>query len=115
MINVLISYLQNLSFSGGSFFIEAEGKARAISNFITDYNFNHSDKIDINSNGIIVLEEDEDKWGLELRLYIPDNPPVGMESLFTHNTVYRNEYKYRINNNRLIRILLEKGYRIGLN
>ena len=51
-------------------FIEAEGKPSRLKKFYTEYNEMYSPSINNNTNGIIVLEEDANKWGLELRLYL---------------------------------------------
>ena len=48
-------------------FIEAEGKPSRLKKFYTEYNEMYSPSINNNTNGIIVLEEDANKWGLELR------------------------------------------------
>lgn len=98
--------------SGLDVFIEAEGRPSRLSNFYTDYNSSYDPAIDNSTDGIIVLEEDANKWGLELRLYLHEKPnfvPV------TRNTVYRSEYSYRINDVDLIWNLFALGYRIGLN
>lgn len=55
-------------------FIEAEGKPSRLKKFYTEYNEMYSPSINNNTNGIIVLEEDANKWGLELRLYLHYNP-----------------------------------------
>ena len=62
--------------------------------------------------GIIVLEEDANKWGLELRLYLHYNPSFIKA---TRNKVYRGEYGYRINDVDIIKDMFKLGYRIGLN
>ena len=93
-------------------FIEAEGRPSRLSNFYADYNSSYAPAIENSTDGIIVLEEDANKWGLELRLYLhkkPDFVPT------TKNTVYRSEYAYRINDVDLIFDLFALGYRIGLN
>ena len=93
-------------------FIEAEGKPSRLKKFYTEYNEMYSPSINNNTNGIIVLEEDADKWGLELRLYLHHRPNcIGV----TRNRVYRSEYEYRINDINVIRDMFELGYRIGLN
>lgn len=64
------------------------------------------------SDGIIVLEEDANKWGLELRLYLHHSPACIHA---TKNRAYRNDYEYRINDVDVIWELFEMGYRIGKN
>ena len=115
MIDKLIDFLRDISSKGNSFFIEAEGKPGVINNFIINYNATHRGRIDDQSEGIILLENNANKWGLELRLYVPETPPVALLKMFTRNTVYRSEYKYRLNDNGLISELLKIGYKIGLN
>lgn len=50
-------------------FIEAEGKPSTLNNFFADYNNSYFPSISNQTDGIICLEEDANKWGLELRLY----------------------------------------------
>lgn len=93
-------------------FIEAEGKPSRLRNFYIDYNSKYSPVIGNNTDGIIVLDEDANKWGLELRLYLHDRPSFIPT---TKNTVYRSEYSYRINDVTIIKEMFDLGYRIGLN
>ena len=93
-------------------FIEAEGKPSRLKKFYTEYNEMYSPSINNNTNGIIVLEEDANKWGLELRLYLHYNPSFIKA---TRNKVYRGEYGYRINDVDIIKDMFKLGYRIGLN
>lgn len=98
--------------SGDNVFIEAEGKPMRLKNFYSEYNSMYSPSINNSTDGIIVLEEDANKWGLELRLYLHHNPSCIKA---THNNAYRNEYAYRINDVAVIQELFNLGYRIGLN
>lgn len=93
-------------------FIEAEARPSRLKNFYAEYNNKYRPCIDDNSEGIIVLEENANKRGLELRLYLHHSPDCIHA---TKNTTYRNEYEYRINNVSVIRELFELGYRIGEN
>lgn len=93
-------------------FIEAEGRPSRLANFYADYNAMYSPAINGNTDGIIVLEENANKWGLELRLYLHFAPRC-IQS--TRNRVYRKEYEYRINDVDVIWKLFDLGYRIGLN
>lgn len=95
-----------------SCFIEAEGKPSTLNNFITTYNSSYSPSITLQTDGIICLEEDANKWGLELRLYLHFAPTCIHA---TKNSVYRNDYSYRINDVSVIKELFTLGYRIGLN
>lgn len=98
--------------NGLEVFIEAEGKPSRLVSFFRNYNASYAPAIDETTDGIIALEEDANKWGLELRLYLPEDPgfiPV------TRNTVYRGEYGYRINDVDVIKEMFDLGYRIGLN
>lgn len=97
---------------GDRIFIEAEAKPSRLSNFYLEYNSRYTPSVNDNTNGIIVLEEDANKWGLELRLYLNNDP--GFVNV-THNRVYRKEYSFRINDKDLIWEMFELGYRIGLN
>lgn len=92
-------------------FIEAEGKKEKLREFISKYNAQYSSNINMSTDGIMVLG-DVDKWGIELRLYLnycPDFIQV------TTNRVYRSEYPFRINDNKLIYEMFDLGYRIGEN
>lgn len=96
-------------------FIEAEGKPNRINSFIRDYNSRYLPLVNVNTSGIIQLQEDANKWGLELRLYLYDVNGIPDSIEFTENRKYRNEYPYRINDVEIIRELFELGYRIGAN
>lgn len=93
-------------------FIEAEGRPSRLDSFYAEYNAKYSQAINENSDGIIVLDEDANKWGLELRLYLHFNPSCMHAA---RNRDYRNEYEYRINDVDVIQKLFELGYRIGQN
>lgn len=93
-------------------FIEAEGKPSTLTNFFMNYNNSYSPAISTLTDGIICLAEDANKWGLELRLYLHFAPTFIHA---TRNTVYRNEYQYRINDDSVIKELFNLGYRIGTN
>ncbi len=98
--------------TGDKVFIEAEGRPSRLKNFYAEYNMMYSPSINNSSNGIIVLEEDANKWGLELRLYLHQKPNFIQA---TRNKVYRGEYGYRINDVDVIKEMFKLGYRIGLN
>lgn len=115
MIDELIAFLRDISSKSIPFFIEAEGRPQRIRNFVIEYNTSHKEFITSQSEGIILLDENANKWGLELRLYVTETPPTALLRMFTRNTVYRSEYRFRLNDNRLISQLLNMGYKIGLN
>ena len=104
-----------IKITGQEVFIEAEGKPGTIQSFISEYNSRYSPAISMNMNGIIVLQEDANKWGLELRLYLHDKVGAPLGVSITHNDQYRGDYSYRINDVNLIRELFDMGYRIGIN
>lgn len=98
--------------SGNDIFIEAEGRPSRLARFYEEYYSYTGDWINANTDGIIELDENANKWGLELRLYLHNCPsfiPV------TNNRVYRKEYAYRINDVPTIKGLFKLGYKIGLN
>lgn len=101
--------------TGQSVFIEAEGTPQKIQKFINNYNSSFRHSIDERENGIIVLEDDANKWALELRLYFVNREGIPNGVHITHTSVYRGEYPYRINNNKVIYDLFELGYCIGIN
>lgn len=115
MHNQVAQFLNDIHFHGKSFLIEAEGRVDDIENFIDGYNCSHSEQIDLSSDGIRVLKENANKWGLELRLYVPETPPESLLNIFKRSAVYRPEYTYRLNDNTIIRALLGMGFNIGLN
>ena len=78
---------------------------------IIDYKIDSEVDID-ESKVTIALDEDANKWGLELRLYLHHKPDC---IISTRNTVYRSEYSYRINDTNVISEMFDLGYRIGLN
>lgn len=98
--------------TGDNVFIEAEARPSRLRNFYDEYNSKYGPSINNSTNGIIVLEEDANKWGLELRLYLHGNPSCISA---TRNQVYRSEYAYRINDVNIIRDMFDLGYRIGIN
>jgi len=101
--------------TGQSVFIEAEGKGSRIDSFLRDYNAHYSPSVSIGDDGIIDLEEDANKWGLELRCYFEDDNgfPGGVQ--VTSNRAYRPDYAYRFNDKDVIEELFDLGYRIGDN
>lgn len=96
-------------------FIEAEGKPKVIINFINDYNARFGHSIDEEEDGIIVLQEDADKWGLELRMYFNDKSGVPDSIHVTNTRGYRGNYSCRINDSDLIDKMFSLGYCIGKN
>jgi len=114
MIDIL-TFLNDLKGKGYDFFIEAEGCPDKMDTFICRYNTKYGDNINSSTDGIICLKPNANKWAIELRLYIPVEPPANIRNLFSQNRVYRKEYAYRLNDNEIINYLFENGYRIGLN
>ena len=111
-------YIDLLNFLKGelNFFIEAEGKMKVLEKFIEEYNLTHSPSVSLGSEGIRRLEDNSNKWGLELRLYVESCPPEDVRTLgFKSTSTYRNDYPYRLNNNDIVKFLLKQGYRIGVN
>lgn len=98
--------------TGEHVFIEAEARPSRLASFYSRYNGQYSPSVNNSTDGIIVLDEDANKWGLELRLYLHNNPTC-MSA--TRNRVYRTEYSYRINDVDIIWEMFDLGYRIGLN
>ncbi len=96
-------------------FIEAEGKPSVIFKFIDHYNSNYGHCIDESEDGIIVLQKDANKWGLELRMYFNDKSGVPAGIHVTKTKGYRGDYSYRINDIDLINEMFSLGYEIGCN
>lgn len=94
-------------------FIEVESKPSRLNNFYKEYNSKYYPKINDFSDGVIVLNQDANKWGLELRLYMHSKPTF-IKGV-CRNKVYRKEYEYRINDVAIIKELFKLGYRIGKN
>lgn len=110
--NILDSFFKQ---SNQEVFIEAEGKPSVIHNFINQYNSNYGHYIDESEDGIIVLQKDANKWGLELRMYFNDKSGVPAEIHVTKTKGYRGEYSFRINDIDLINGMFSLGYEIGCN
>ena len=111
MYTELLDYLR-----GQECFIEAEARPSRMRNFINEYNRKYGEALSIHDDGMILLQEDANKWGLELRLYVRACPPANIKSLgFTHNDAYRNDFSYRLNDNDILEYLFDHGYRIGFN
>lgn len=96
-------------------FIEVEGKTSNLLNFISGYNVKYAPAVALGTEGIRILQDDVDKWGLEYRLYMCERNGAPSELRIGRNQSYRPEYSYRINDMDLIRELFELGYRIGVN
>lgn len=101
--------------TGQPVFIEAEGKGSTIDKFINRYNSRYSTTLNAYDDGIVYLDEDKDKWGLELRCYFCDQIGFPSGVKVTSNRVYRPEYSYRFNDVDIIWELFDLGYSIGLN
>lgn len=101
--------------TGQHVFIEAEGKPPIIEKFLNDYNYKYGHSIDEDEDGIIVLQPDADKRGLELRMYFHDNSGIPSAIHVTRTKGYRGEYSYRINDNHLIYDMFSLGYELGYN
>ena len=63
MYNDLLDFL-----STEECFIEAEAIPRRMKRFLRDYNACYGEALCLDDDGLIVLQEDANKWGLELRL-----------------------------------------------
>ena len=114
MVEKILDFLNDIKSDGKDFFIEAEAKPVIMTTFINEYNRTHAPSITVNSDGIIVLQDNANKWSLELRLYVSVAPPDDIAHLFGRNRVYKTDYPYRLNNNKLIRELYDRGCRIGI-
>lgn len=111
MYTELLDFLRNKEC-----FIEAEAKPSRMRGFVDNYNSTYNENLSFNDDGMIILQEDANKWGLELRLYVYTRPPQNVYQLgFTHNDAYRDNFSYRLNDNDVVEFLFEQGYRIGLN
>ena len=88
---------------------------RKIISFYTLINNRLSENLSIFDEGIISLDDDANKWGLELRCYFYDRNgfPSGVQT--TSNRAYRAEYPYRFNDVDVIWEMFDLGYRIGVN
>ena len=64
MYGELLDFLRN-----NEFFIEAEAKPSTMHNFVNDYNERYNENLSFQDDGMIILKEDANKWGLELRSY----------------------------------------------
>lgn len=97
-------------------FIEAEARPDKMQIFLNDYNHAFGEALTFDSDGLIVLQPDANKWAVELRLYVNNCPDdIKTRYGFAGNRAYRPEYSFRMNNNSVIKQLFNCGYRIGLN
>ena len=106
-------FLQFLKGTNQEIFIEAEARRDKMEIFVGDY----SESVGIGDEGICLLG-DVDKWGVELRIYFNDitNIPYYWNERKYKNSNYRsNEFKYRLDDNKLVRFLFDNGYHIGYN
>ncbi len=111
MYRELLEFLRN-----EVFFIEAEAKPSRMRNFVDKYNDDYDECLTFHDDGMIILQEDANKRGLELRLYVAHRPPENVYQLgFTRNDTYRDNFSYRLNGNAIVNFLFEQGYRIGYN
>lgn len=101
--------------TGQEVFIEVEGKPDKILKFIAKYNETYGTDISMDTDGVLVLKPNANKWSLEYRLYMQekDGAPEGLNIGPNHE--YRMGYAYRINDMDLIWDLFDLGYSIGLN
>ena len=102
--------------SGQHVLIEVEGKQRVIASFIDEYNKTHL-PISDSSEGIVLLEPDADKWGLEERVYLQtvSGIPSELKNRPKKNNAYKADYPYRISDNNLVSELLTNGFHVGVN
>lgn len=107
----LVDFLNSLD----DFFIEVEGKPDKLMPFINEYNKTTGSHITMHTDGIRVLGEDVDKWGLEFRIYTNERPQPLLRNEFHINRTYRTEYRYRCSNNALVKPLLFNGFDLGQN
>ena len=88
-------------------FIEAEARPDKMMRFLNEYNNAYGESLTLQSNGLIVLQPDADKWAVELRLYVNNCPDT-----------IRTQYGFEVSNpflGDIIKQLFKMGYRIGLN
>lgn len=107
----LIGFLNSLD----DFFIEVEGRSDRLRDFIDEYNSTTNSHISVYTDGIRLLGDDVDKWGLEFRLYTNERPQPLFGNDFHINRTYRPEYKYRYSNNLLKELLLYNRFHLGHN
>lgn len=107
--------LRNFLSGIGECFIEAEAKQNQMNTFINEYNKIHTKPISLNTEGIIVLQNNANKWGMELRLYVKVSPPKSIKGFHKHNRSYKSDYPYRLDDNATVNYLLANGYDIGRN
>ena len=112
------SFLNFLRQNRQRIFIDVEGKQDKIHQFIAKYNNLYGQSINIDDDGICLLSNTVDKWGVELRLYFNQTTgiPVYWDNKKYRNRKYRsNEFDYRLDDNNLIWFLFDNGYHIGYN
>ena len=78
-------------------FIEREKKSSKMRSFIKDYNNLYNEVLRMNDEGVIVLQDDENKWGKKLRLYFNEKSGIPDGVQVTRNSIYQPNYRFRIN------------------
>ena len=105
--------------TGQNVFIEAEAKRGTMLGFLNEYNQRRNENLSLEAgaqNGVVTLEENANKWGLELRCYFTNCTgfPEGIH--ITDNPVYKPGYQFRFNDVDVIKSLIyDFGYKIGFN
>lgn len=97
---------------------EAEAKSERLDIFFTQYQDITNEQLTYDTDGIVRLQDDADKWGLELRIYISDDEdfPHEYSNYLTSNTRFEHQYQAyaaRLNSNDIILELFRIGFRIG--
>lgn len=111
-------FLNFLSNNPQMIFIEAEAKEEKMINFIRQYNNNFNQNINLHSDGICLLGDDVNKWGVELRIYFNDItgiPDYWNGRKYNNRKYHSNEFRFRLDDNGLVRFMFEHNYHIGYN
>lgn len=99
-------------------FIDVEGKQDKIQKFITKYNKSYATNVTVDDDGICLLSDTVDKWGLELRIYFNNTtgiPAYWNAKKYKNKGYLSDKFTYRLDDNKLIWFLFDNGYRVGDN
>ncbi len=111
-------FLTFLKENNQEIFIDVEGRRDKIQKFISKYNDNYNESVEIGDEGICLLSDTVDKWGIELRIYFNDlthMPDYWKDRKYKNKKYRSDEFGYRLDDNKLMWFLFDNGYRLGYN
>lgn len=120
-IKEILEYLRKLQRGNKAIRIEAEMKIKKFDSFFEEYKATAKDersKEEIKEDkSITLLDDNSNKWGVELRLYYQNgDKPAALKHISVAPRKDRQDpYTNRINNNNIIQELFRHGFKLGDN